>query len=75
MTYVVLATSASLALHAPLGMAIGFLTALIVALAQSHGTMPERIHQILAMGHPGIRCTIILALFTPRQPQQKSYNK
>ena len=51
MTYIVLATTASLALHAPLGMAIGFLTALIVALAQSHGTMPERVHQILGMGY------------------------
>ena len=51
MTYVVLATTASLALHAPLGMAIGFLTALILALAQSHGTMPERVHQILGMGY------------------------
>ena len=51
MTYIVLATTASLALHAPLGMAIGFLTALIVALAQSHGTMPERVHQILKMDH------------------------
>ena len=51
MTYVLLATTASLALHAPLGMAIGFLAALIVALAQSHGTMPERIRQILGMDY------------------------
>ena len=51
MTYIVLATTASLALHAPFGMAIGFLIALIVALAQSRGTVPERVHQALGMGH------------------------
>ena len=51
MIYVVLAIIASMALNAPLGMAIGFLLALIVALAQSHGTMPERIHQVLGMGY------------------------
>ena len=50
MTYVVLAATASLALHAPLGMAIGFLTALVVALAQSHGTVAQRVRQILGMG-------------------------
>ncbi len=51
MTYVVLATTASFALHAPLGMAIGFVTALIVAFAQSHGTLPERVRQILGMDY------------------------
>ena len=51
MIYVVLAIIASMALNAPLGMAIGFVLALIVALAQSHGTMRERIRQVLGMGY------------------------
>ena len=51
MIYVVLAIIASMALNAPLGMAIGFVLALIVALAQSHGTMHERIRQVLGMGY------------------------
>jgi hypothetical protein len=51
MIYVVLATTASLALQAPWGMAIGFVTALVVALAQSHGTMPERVRQVLRLGY------------------------
>jgi hypothetical protein len=51
MIYVVLAIIASMALNAPLGMAIGFLLALIVGLAQSHGTMRERIRQVLGMGY------------------------
>ncbi len=51
MTYVVLAITASLALHAPLGMTIGFVTALIVALAKSHGSVPERVRQTLRMAH------------------------
>lgn len=51
MIYVVLAIIASMALNAPLGMAIGFVLALIVALAQSHGTMRERIRQVPGMGY------------------------
>ena len=51
MTYVVLAIIASMALNAPLGMAIGFLIALIVALAQSQGAMWERLGQVLGMGY------------------------
>ncbi len=50
MIYVVFAIIASMALNAPLGMAIGFVLALIVALAQSHGTMRERIRRVLGMG-------------------------
>ena len=52
MIYVVLAIIASMALNAPLGMAIGLLLALSVALAQSHGTMRTRIRQVLGMGYP-----------------------
>ncbi|WP_353952582.1 hypothetical protein V6K52_03805 [Knoellia sp. S7-12] len=65
MTYIVLATTASLALHAPLGMAIGFVAALITALAQSHGTMPERARQILRVDYLRAMTTFaVVALVT-----------
>lgn len=65
MTYIVLATTASLALQAPLGMAIGLLTALIVALAQSQGTMSQRVRQILGMGYlRAMTAFAVLALAT-----------
>jgi uncharacterized membrane protein len=51
MIYVVLAIIASMALNAPWGMAIGFVLALIVALAQSYGTMPERLRQVVGRGY------------------------
>lgn len=51
MIYVVLAIIASMALNAPLGMAIGFVLALTVALAQSYGTMRERIRQVVGIGY------------------------
>lgn len=51
MTYVVLATTTSLALQAPSGMAFGLVAALVAALAQSRGTVRERVHQIRAMAH------------------------
>lgn len=46
MIYIVVAVIASLVLNAPLGMAIGFVLALIMALAQSHGSMRERRRQV-----------------------------
>ena len=60
MIYVVLAIVASMALNAPLGMAIGLVLALSVALAQSHGTMRERIRQVLGMGY--VRAITVFAI-------------
>ena len=60
MIYVLLAIVASMALNAPLGMAIGVVIALIVALGQSHGTIRERIRQVLGMGF--VRAIIAFAI-------------
>jgi len=51
MIYVVLAIIASMALNAPLGMAIGFLTALSVALTQYPGAIRERLRQVLGTAY------------------------
>jgi hypothetical protein len=60
MIYIILAIIASMALNAPLGMAIGFVLALTVALAQSHGTMRQRIRHVLGMGY--VRAITLFAI-------------
>jgi hypothetical protein len=59
-TYVVLAAVASMALNAPSGMAIGFVLALIVALARSEGTVRERMRQVTGVSH--LRCMTAFAI-------------
>jgi hypothetical protein len=60
MTYIVLAIIASMVFNAPAGMAIGFIIALVVAMAQSRGSLRRRTRQM--PGNRDLRAVIAFAV-------------